>query len=86
MAEPAPAPDRTRDAALAGSIAALTLAVVLVANLAPAARQAPHRPADDPTCLEWTDDCVVCTRVGDAVACSMPGIACVRRAPRCTRR
>ncbi|MFE1601441.1 hypothetical protein [Methylobacterium sp. ID0610] len=86
MAEPIPAPDRSRDAALAGGIAALTLVVILVANLVPTGHAAAGRPAEDPACLEWTDDCVVCTRDGGSVACTTPGIACVRRAPECTRR
>ena len=90
MAAPA-SPDRTPDAVIAWSVAAVTLATVLLANLVPAAHRggalpAHALPAQDPTCLEWTDSCVVCSRQGEGVACSMPGIACTRGAQECTRR
>ncbi|ACA14785.1 conserved hypothetical protein [Methylobacterium sp. 4-46] len=93
MAEPVPSPDRSRDATLAGGIAALAVAVVLVANLAPSPRPAPAAPrqqaaspAEDPTCREWTDDCTLCIRDGDAIGCTTPGIACTRGRMVCTRR
>ncbi|MBY0299322.1 MAG: hypothetical protein K2X71_25340 [Methylobacterium sp.] len=85
MAAPA-SPDRTPDAAIAWSVAAVTLATVLLANLVPAAHRGGLPPAQDPACLEWTDACVVCSRQGEGVACSMPGIACTRGAQECTRR
>lgn len=33
--------------------------------------------AGHPECQEWTDGCMVCKRVGETVACSTPGIACL---------
>ncbi|GJD50708.1 hypothetical protein OPKNFCMD_3453 [Methylobacterium crusticola] len=82
----APRSTDPRDALIAWSVVAVTLGTILLANFAPAARQAPASPAQDPGCREWTDACVTCTRAGDGTACSMPGIACVREAPRCTAR
>jgi hypothetical protein len=33
--------------------------------------------SDNPSCLEWTDGCTICTKAGTgAPACSTPGIAC----------
>ena len=34
-------------------------------------------------CLAWSDGCVTCTRVNDAIACSTPGIACLPATARC---
>ena len=32
---------------------------------------------DNPSCLEWTDGCTICTKAeGGEIACSTPGIAC----------
>ena len=39
---------------------------------------------DMPSCHEWSDACVVCTRTGSATAaCSLPGIACQPQAITC---
>ena len=34
-------------------------------------------------CLAWSDGCITCTRVNDAIACSTPGIACLPATARC---
>jgi hypothetical protein len=81
---------RQRDEALAVVISTATaLLVATFAVLAgvfatplPAAQDAPP----DPSCLEWTDSCVVCVRTPAGQACSTPGIACTQTAPRCLRR
>ncbi|MEH3147083.1 MAG: hypothetical protein PGN34_17430 [Methylobacterium frigidaeris] len=84
---PAPsAPDRRHDRLVSLGVAALVLGTVLVSHLAPGARHAALGPDQDPACLEWTDSCVVCVRGADGAHCSLPGIACTREAPRCTRR
>jgi hypothetical protein len=39
------------------------------------------------TCLEWSDNCVVCLReVGGPIHCSTPGIACLPEPVVCRRR
>jgi hypothetical protein len=45
----------------------------------PAPRPVPIQAyaTDNPSCLEWTDGCTVCAKLGTgAAACSTPGIAC----------
>jgi hypothetical protein len=78
---------------LIGLTLALTLvfATVGLANWLPAAKPAGAAPtpaafADEPSCAEWTDGCVVCQRTRAGTACSMPGIACVPRERQCLRR
>ena len=79
-----------RDEALAVtlSIAAALLMVVLAVIAGASAGPAPTAEAGppDPACVEWTDSCVVCSRSPGGLACSTPGIACTRGAPRCLRR
>lgn len=77
-----------RDEALAVSLAILTALMMTVLGLmagalagSPAVGQADSEPA----CSEWTDGCIVCARTPQGLACSTPGIACVRQAPRCLR-
>ena len=42
--------------------------------------------AANPTCLEWTDACLVCTRgTNGAMNCSTPGVACQPQRLTCTR-
>jgi len=68
--------------ALAVTVAIMTaLAAVVVAVLAGASGPSPAAPA----CTEWTDGCIVCSRATGAVACSTPGIACVRGPVRCLK-
>lgn len=89
-AEPAPRtePDTGRDMLVAVAGALLVAATVLI----PAVWPAPPAPPTlatfqgDPTCAEWTDSCVVCTRTPSGPACSTPGIACQAAPPRCLRR
>jgi len=38
----------------------------------------------DKQCAAWTDDCRICRRNGDTVACSNIGIACQPKDIRCT--
>ncbi len=40
-------------------------------------------PGVSPSCVEWTDGCVVCQRDPGGLACSTPGIACTPTQPRC---
>jgi hypothetical protein len=82
---------RTRDGLLAAAALAFVLAVVALGNLLPRLAQpvVPSTPAAfeaEPTCAEWSDGCIVCERGAGGVACSMPGIACVRSEPKCLRR
>ncbi|HVT55525.1 MAG TPA: hypothetical protein VHD34_05705 [Xanthobacteraceae bacterium] len=37
-----------------------------------------------PVCLEWTDDCRVCSARDKTLACSNIGIACLPKQWRCT--
>jgi hypothetical protein len=77
-----------RDEALAVSLAILVaLAVTMLAVLAGAfaAPQAARRTTPEPSCSEWTDGCIVCARTAQGLACSTPGIACTRGAPRCLK-
>lgn len=40
----------------------------------------------NPSCVSFTDSCQTCVRTSDQnIQCSMPGIACIRQAWRCTR-
>ena len=90
MAEPSPASAPSGDGITLAAIAAVVLGTVVLAVALPAARtgpvSTPNAFRDDATCLEWTDECVVCTRGGAGPNCSTPGIACERRAPRCLKR
>jgi hypothetical protein len=77
-----------RDQALAVSLAILVaLVVTTLAVLAAALAASPEagQAAREPTCSEWTDGCIVCARTPQGLACSTPGIACVRQAPRCLK-
>lgn len=39
-----------------------------------------------PDCAEFTDQCSFCRRDGDALICSTPTIACIKKAYVCTRK
>jgi hypothetical protein len=42
---------------------------------------------DDPSCLEWTDGCTVCTKAESGEPhCSTPGIACQRAGVQCKKK
>jgi hypothetical protein len=71
--------------AIVASLACVLVAVVSAAMLLLPASPTP-RAAPAESCLEWTDECVVCTRTGSGEACSTPGIACTRGPKRCLRR
>lgn len=77
-----------RGEALAISLACV-IAILIVAFAAfvgvvtPASEQAGQAGA--PACSEWTDGCIVCARRPEGLACSTPGIACTRSAPRCLK-
>ena len=60
----------------------VTFAVVAGASTPP---RAEGQAQPDPTCSEWTDGCIVCARTPQGLACSTPGIACARSAPRCLK-
>lgn len=77
----------SRDGLVVWSVAGLVAATVLIGALAPNAQ--PHKaimPADDPACVEWSDGCTVCERHAEGPACSLPGIACTKKATECLRR
>jgi hypothetical protein len=80
----------TRDEALAVTLAIATaLLMVVLAVIAGASAGPPpavQAGPPDAACLEWTDSCVICARTSQGLACSTPGIACTRDAPRCLRR
>ena len=91
MAESDPVPDAKRDglvalAALAIVLATVVLGAVLPALTHPRVASTPATFENEPTCTEWTDGCIVCQRTRHGVACSTPGIACLREAPRCLKR
>ena len=80
----------TRDESLAVTLSiAVALLVVLLAVIAAAVigpqPSTEGGPPGGPACTEWTDECVVCRRTPEGLACSTPGIACVPAAPRCLR-
>lgn len=77
-----------RDGLVAGAIAALVVATVLIGVLVPGVpvHRASGPPSEDATCAEWNDGCRVCQRVPGEVACSLPGIACVPAESHCLRR
>lgn len=82
-----PAPRSSSGALAAWGVTALVIATVLIGALAPAHHPAPARAlAEDPTCLEWSDGCMVCQRLAEGPACSLPGIACQPGTPQCLRR
>jgi hypothetical protein len=84
-------PSRRDDLLIFLALVAVVAGTVLLAVLLPAA-PAPRPPSaasygdQNPTCIEWTDACVVCRRDGHDIACSTPGIACVRGAVQCRKR
>lgn len=39
----------------------------------------------NPDCMDFTDQCTVCTQEGGALVCSTPKIACVKGKLQCTR-
>ena len=72
--------------ALSALVALLIVSVVVIAGVSGLERpQAQQGAGPEPTCAEWTDGCVVCQRGPQGLACSTPGIACTRTAPRCLR-
>jgi hypothetical protein len=77
-----------RDEALAVSLAILVALAMTVLAVLAVTLEAPQRAqgaTPEPTCSEWTDGCIVCARTPQGLACSTPGIACVRQAPRCLK-
>ncbi len=80
----------SRDEALAVTLAILVALVVSAAAALSTAgifgdRRAAQGAAPGPTCAEWTDGCVVCSRTSQGLACSTPGIACTRGPARCLK-
>ena len=78
--------DETLAVTLSVAVALLVAAFAILFAMSTEPRAARQDGAPDATCLEWTDSCVVCSRTPQGVACSTPGIACTRSAPRCLRR
>jgi hypothetical protein len=77
-----------RDEALAVSLAILVALAMTVLAVLAVTLEAPQRAqgaTPEPACSEWTDGCIVCARTPQGLACSTPGIACVRQAPRCLK-
>jgi hypothetical protein len=64
----------------------IALAATTVAALAGIMGSQPAAQGATPTCAEWTDGCVVCSRTPQGLACSTPGIACQKGQARCLRR
>ncbi|WP_201833084.1 hypothetical protein [Microvirga zambiensis] len=81
-------PSRDEALAVTLAIAAALLAMILaiVVGLSAGPLPATESGPPDPACIEWTDSCVVCARTPEGMACSTPGIACTKGAPRCLRR
>ena len=76
-------------------IGALMLSVLL-AFASDQRSDEPHSPAPesvappvfvapDSDCVEWTDDCRVCVKTAEQVACSNAGIACQPGVTHCTQ-
>ncbi len=65
--------------------AIIALLIVAFATVAAISLPGHEQTAQEPACAEWTDGCVVCARSPQGLACSTPGIACVRQAPRCLK-
>jgi hypothetical protein len=78
-----------RDEALAVTLSiAVALLMVMLAVIAGASaglQPSTQGGPPGPSCAEWTDGCVVCARTPEGLACSTPGIACMRNAPRCLK-
>ena len=69
---------------LAAVVALVIVAFAVVAGASTSPRaEGQAQPA--PACSEWTDGCIVCARTAQGLACSTPGIACTRSAPRCLK-
>jgi hypothetical protein len=83
-------PSRRDDILGLALVLIIVIGTVALANVLPAAHPAgtPAVPAsfDERTCAEWTDGCVVCQRTEHGLACSTPGIACMRGERQCLRR
>ena len=81
-------PSRSDD--LMGLVLALALVfgTVALAQLLPSVAGAPTTPSsfDANNCAEWTDGCIVCQRTDQGLACSTPGISCLRGERQCLRR
>jgi hypothetical protein len=83
-------PSRRDDLLIVLALVAVVVGTIVLAAVLPAA-PAPRAPSaasygdQNPTCIEWTDACVVCRRDGHGIACSTPGIACVRGPVRCLK-
>ncbi|KQQ11700.1 hypothetical protein ASF53_16100 [Methylobacterium sp. Leaf123] len=92
-ADPSTDPQTARlDRTVTWSVIALVAATVLIGALAPRAAHPPAPsavPASDParnqSCAEWGDGCKVCRRIGEEIACSLPGIACTPGPETCLR-
>jgi hypothetical protein len=69
---------------LAGVIALLVVTFAVFAGVFMPAPE-PSARGVAPACSEWTDGCIVCARRPEGLACSTPGIACTRSAPRCLK-
>ncbi|WP_375274856.1 hypothetical protein [Methylorubrum thiocyanatum] len=88
-----PNPQTARlDRRVTWGVIALVAATVLIGALAPGVghHEAPAKvpasdPAQDRSCTEWGDGCKVCRRIGEDVACSLPGIACTPGPVACLR-
>ena len=88
-----PDPQTARlDRRVTWGVIALVAATVLIGALAPRAGHhgAPANvpasdPAQDQSCAEWGDGCKVCSRIGEDIACSLPGIACTPGRMACLR-
>jgi hypothetical protein len=66
-------------------VVALVITIFAVFAGALAGSPADRGGAPAAACAEWTDGCVICSRTPQGLACSTPGIACVRGPERCLR-
>ncbi|QRM30464.1 hypothetical protein [Microvirga sp. VF16] len=81
-----PARDEALAIILSIAVALLMVIVAVIASASAGPQQSTQGGPPDPACVEWADSCVVCSRTTEGLACSTPGIACTRGAPRCLRR
>lgn len=82
--------------AMPSAIAPLSVVFSVLLCVCLAAPQAAAGPSDaqqnmqgfleaHPDCFEFTDQCSICRRDGDAVTCSTPTITCIKKDYVCTR-
>jgi hypothetical protein len=71
--------------AITTAAAAVVLAVLVALLGQSSVGGSSPSPGPSAACQEWTDSCVICARTPVGLACSTPGIACIRGPIQCLR-